>query len=125
MQIKWEKNSRVMDLVKQGKVDHKDVIPKTQTDNFPAEATTVRMQRITAQYPTVTLHIRGKSNKTLYAFGNGQAYECAETCRVNFGGCWQGKANKAMDSNGNLDENYTWLDVHNAVTEVKEAMGMK
>ena len=124
MQIKWEKNSRVMDLVGQGKIDHKDVISKTQTDNFPAEATTVRMHRVTSQYPTVTLHIRGKSRPRKYAWMNGATYECAETCRVNFGGEWQGKVNKAMDSNGNLDENYTWLDVHNAVTEVKEVMGI-
>ena len=113
-----------MDLVNQGKIDYKDVIQKTQTDRFPAEAATVRMHRVTTQHPIVTLHIRGKSQQRTNAWNN-FAYECAETCRVNFGGDWQGKPNKAMDSNGNLDEHYTWLDVHNAVTEVKEAMGVK
>ena len=45
-------------------------------------------------------------------------YECAETCRVNFGGSYD----NTMCSNGLLDEEYTWQDVHNLVEEVKEKM---
>ena len=35
-----------MGLVNQGKIDAKDVIPKTQTENFPAEAATVRLRKV-------------------------------------------------------------------------------
>ena len=123
MKIKWEKNSRSKQLADQGKIRHEDVINKTQTQNFPAGAATVRVTRMASQHPIVTLHIRGKSKKHTNSWNN-YTYENAETCRVNFGGEWQGKPNKAMDSNGNLDESYNWLDVHNAVEEVKELIGL-
>ena len=123
MKIKWERNSRSKQLADQGKIKHEDVINKTQTQNFPAEAATVRMTRMAAQYPVITLHIRGKSKKRTNSWNN-YTYECAETCRVNFGGDWQGKADKTMNSNGVLDEDYNWQDVHDAVEEVKETMGL-
>ena len=125
MKIKWEKNSISKSLARQGKIKDEDIIEKTQTQNFPAEVATVRIHRVNQKHPNVTLHIRGKSRQRQYQYASGpHTYECAETCRVNFGGEWQGKPHKAMDSNGNLDERYTWLDVHNAVEEVKELMGM-
>ena len=124
MKIKWEKNSISKSLAQQGKIKDEDIIEKTQTQNFPAEVATVRIHRVNQKYPHVTLHIRGKSKPRKYAWMNGASYECAETCRVNFGGEWQGTPYKAMDSNGNLDESYNWLDVHNAVEEIKELMGM-
>ena len=121
MKIKWEKNSRALALVADGKIDHEDIIDRTTTDNFPAEAATVRMSQLAKKSPNITVHIRGKSRQRPY--WNGGTYECASTCRINLGGEWQGKRNPAMDSNGELDEGLSWLDVHNIVTEVKEAMG--
>ena len=121
MELKWEKNTRVMGLVNQGKIDAKDVIPKTQTENFPAEAATVRLRKVREKYPFVTLHIRGKSDVRNHTWGT---YEYAPTCRVNFGGQWQGRANKFMDSNGQLEEGLTWLDVHNLVERTKQALGI-
>ena len=118
MELKWEKNTRVMGLVNQGKIDAKDVIERTQTHNFPAEAATVRLRKVRDKYPFVTVHIRGKAHLV------GGIYNVAPTCRVNFGGQWQGRANKFMDSNGQLEEGLTWLDVHNVVERAKQALGI-
>jgi hypothetical protein len=118
MNIKWESNSRAKALVAQGKIKYEDIIPRTQTVNFPADTATVRMAKPQAKVPYVTLHIRGKSNVKTYPYGNGQTYDCAETCRVNFGGVYD----RMMCSNGNLDENLSWLDVHNVVERVKQTM---
>tara|TARA_Y100000310_G_scaffold267099_1_gene278925 strand:+ start:1257 stop:1625 length:369 start_codon:yes stop_codon:yes gene_type:complete len=120
MNIKWEKNSTVSRLAAEGKIRDEDVIAHCRTDEFPAGAATVRLRNVRDKNPTVTVHIRGKSRQRPY--WNGGTYECASTCRVNFGGSWQGKPNTVMDSNGELDENLNWLDVHNVVTKVKEAM---
>ena len=117
MKLKWERNSRAISLVSQGKIKDEDIIPRTQTENFPVETCTVRMAKPREKVPFITLHIRGKSNQRTYSWNN-QTYECAETCRVNFGG----RHNNTMCSNGNLDEDYTWQDVHNTVEEVKEVM---
>ncbi len=117
MKIKWESNSRAKALVADGKIKGEDIIPRTQTDNFPAETCTVRMAKPREKVPFITLHIRGKSKQRTYSWSQG-TYECAETCRINFGGNY----NNMMCSNGNLDEEYTWKDVHNLVEEVKEAM---
>ena len=103
----------------EGKIKANDIIKRTTTDNFPFEAATVRLAKVREKRPFVTVHIRGKGTKSQWGGYYGP------TCRVNFGGSWQGKTNDFMDSNGQLEEGLTWLDVHNAVTEVKEAMGMK
>jgi len=117
MELKWEKNSRVVGLVNQGKIDAKDVIPKTQTANFPYEMATVRLAKVREKNPFVTVHIRGKEiNNGLYSYGT--------TCRVNFGGHWQGTPNEFMDSNGQLEQGLTWLDVHNVVERTKQALGI-
>jgi len=118
MELKWEKNSRVVGLVNQGKIDAKDVIPKTQTANFPAEAATVRLHRVRDKHPFVTVHIRGKDQPSQWGWNN------APTCRVNFGGQWQGTPNEFMDSNGQLEQGLTWLDVHNVVERTKQALGI-
>ena len=107
-----------MSLVNQGKIDAKDVIERTQTHNFPAESATVRLHRVRDKYPFVTVHIRGNDRPNQWGYNN------APTCRVNFGGQWQGKANKFMDSNGQLEEGLTWLDVHNVVERAKQALGI-
>ena len=120
MEIKWERNTRALALAAQGKIKGEDILPRSKTEEFPTETATVRMRQLSHQFPHVTVHIRGKAaSKSTW---NGRTYEYAPTCRVNFGGEWQGKQNTSMDSNGDLAENMTWLDVHNVVTEVKEAM---
>ena len=121
MKLKWEKNSRVIDLVNQGKIDSEDVIERTQTDRFPFEAATVRMKRVRDKHPFVTVHIRGPKKTKTNSYNN-FTWDYAPTCRVNFGGEWGGTANTAMDSNGDLDENLTWLDVHYVVERVKQTM---
>ena len=47
MKIYWERNSKVRNLLNQGKISDEDVIQKTTTDNFPDDAATVRIQGIT------------------------------------------------------------------------------
>ena len=117
MDIKWELNSRVKSLAAHGKIKHEDIISRTQTENFPAETCTVRMAKPREKVPFITLHIRGKSKKKTNTYNN-FSWEWAETCRVNFGGSYD----SAMCSNGILDEDYTWQDVHNLVEKVKEVM---
>ena len=125
MVIKWEKNSRVERLVAEGKIRDEDVIPRTQTDNFPAEAATVRLAKVREKNPNVTIHIRGPKEHT--KSWNGHGFEYALTCRVNLGGTqWRGNGpNMTMNSNGELHQDYDWQDVHNIVTKVKEAMEIK
>ncbi len=106
-----------MNLVGEGTIDFEDVIERTTTDNFPVEAATVRLAKVREKKPFVTVHIRGKSKQK--AYWNGGTYECASTCRINMGGSYNG-----MDSNGELCEDLTWLDVHEVVTEVKKAMNL-
>ena len=118
MKIKWESNSRVKGLMAEGKIKPEDVIQKTQTDNFEPMTCTVRMSIPKAPMPSMTLHIRGKSNVKTYPYGKG-SYQCAETCRVNFGGYHY---NTTMNANGILDDCYSWEDVHNAVEKVKKVI---
>ncbi len=115
--IKWERNSRVMALVAQNRIDFDDVIPRTQTDKFPSETCTVRMARMNEKIPFITLHIRGKGVTKTNTYNN-YTWTNSHTCRVNFGGSYD----STMCSNGLLDEDYSWQDVHNLVEEVKEVM---
>jgi hypothetical protein len=117
MNIKWEKNSRVNRLLAESKISENDVIAHCKTDEFPPEMATVRIQRVRDKTPTVTIHIRGKSKPR--KVWNGNTYECATTCRVNISNDWK---TGTMSSNGDLDEDYDWQDVHEVVTRVKEAM---
>ncbi len=121
MKLKWERNSRVLGLAAQDKIKDEDIIDRTTTDNFPAETATVRMQRLSEKQPHTVLHIRGKSKQRPY--WNGGTYECAMTCRVTLNNTWDGQS-FGMSSNGELDEDLSWLDVHNIVAEVKGAMGV-
>ena len=121
MELKWEKNTRVMGLVSQGKIDFEDVIERTQTDKFPVEAATVRLRKVRDKHPFVTVHIRGKSDVRTHPWGS---LEYAPTCRINFGGEWGGTPNEFMDSNGQLEEGLTWLDVHNVVERTKQALAI-
>lgn len=121
MKIKWERNGKVLNLAAQGKIKDEDILPKSRTDEFPCDAATVRIQRLSDKTPSVTIHIRGKSTKRQYNQHNGstQTYEYANTCRVNISNDWK---TGTMSSNGELDEDYDWHDVHKAVEEVKETL---
>ena len=121
MKLKWERNSRALGLVAQGKIKDKDILPRSRTDEFPPEVATVRMQKLSDKVPHVVVHIRGKSKQR--KLWNGHDYECAMTCRVTLAGIWGGQF-FGMSSNGELDEDYDWQDVHNVVTEVKKAMNL-
>jgi len=118
IKLKWEKNSRALTLAAQGKIKDEDIIPRTTTDNFPDDVATVRIQRVREKKPHVVIHIKGgaKSRQLPYYSGT---HSWATTCRVTLAGAW----GDTMCSNGDLDEDYTWQDVHNVVTEVKTAMG--
>ena len=118
MELKWERNSRALSLMAEGKISDEDVIARTQTDKFPADAATVRIQKVNENNPHVVVHIRGKS-KTKQNVWNGNAYESANTCRVTVSSHWGADT---MCSNGDLDEDLNWLDVHNVVVRVKEVM---
>ena len=118
--IKWERNSRALSLASDGKIASEDIIPRMKTEDFPAETATVRMAKPQDKSPFVTVHIRGKSKKRTYWHGGG-TYECASTCRVNISNMWSGQ-DFGMSSNGELDPDLTWLDVHNAVMQVQETM---
>ena len=103
-------------MVSEGVLKEDDIIRRMTTDEFPPEAATVRLADVRAEKPYVTVHIRGKSRQR--QLWNGHAYECAATCRVNL----LGPNAKTMCSNGDLDEGLNWLDVHNVVEKVKQAM---
>ena len=117
MIIKWEKNSRVNRLMAESKISDEDVIARCRTDEFPSEAATVRIQKVKDKVPHVVVHIRGKSKQR--SMWNGHSYECASTCRVSVGT----DSISTMSSNGDLDEDLSWLNVHKIVEEVKLAMG--
>ena len=89
MNIVWEKNSRVLALAADGKIDYKDIIDRTTTDNFPAGTATVRMQGLNEKQPHTVLHIRGKSKQKPYRMISG-TFQCATTCRVTLDNAWKG-----------------------------------
>ena len=126
MKLKWERNSRALNLAAQGKIKDEDILPRSRTDEFPTETATVRMQKLSDNVPHVVVHIRGKSKQKQNVW-NGNAYESAQTCRVTLAIASYGQAagqSFGMSSSGELDEDLTWQDVHNIVTEVKEAMSL-
>ena len=120
MKIKWEKNSRVLNLASQGKINPNDIVDRSRTDEFLDEVATVRMHKVREKAPFVTVHIRGKHKTHTRPWGsrNYRRHGHASVCRVNFGG----PHTNTMCSNGDLDEDYTWQDVHSVVEKVKEVM---
>ena len=121
MTVKWERNSKVKDLVNRGKIKIENVIPHTTTDNFPCETATVRMQGMNKKIPFTTIHIRGKGNaKSFNSWGGTpKTYVHANTMRVNMGSEYYEEQHGVS---GELDKDLSFMDVHNAVTEVREAM---
>jgi hypothetical protein len=116
-----ERNSRALSLEGQGKIKGEDIIKRCRTDEFPVEAATVRMQKLSDKIPHTVIHIRGKSKQR--KLWSGHTYECASTCRVTLANHWNG-SDFGMSSSGELDEDLNWLDVHLTVEEVREAMGI-
>ena len=105
-------------MAAQGKINHEDIIARCRTDEFPPETATVRIQNVRDKVPHVVIHVRGKAKPR--QLWNGHTYECASTCRVNI----LNSFSKSMSSNGELDEDYNWQDVHNIVEEVRGAMSL-
>ena len=116
MELKWEKNSRVQSMAVQGKIKFEDIVPRSRTDEFLDEMATVRMHKVRDKKPFVTIHIRGEIKKQTN--GHGYSWNYAPVCRINLGGPYT----NTMCSNGDLDENYSWKDVHDVVEEVKQVM---
>ena len=119
MKINWERNSRVLGLAAQGKIKDEDILPRSTTGDFPDDAATVRIQRVREKKPHVVIHIKGKAKSRQLPWSS-QNHTWAATCRVTLAGAW----GDTMCSNGDLDEDYTWQDVHDTVEEVKEVMSL-
>ena len=119
MNIYWERNSKVKNLLDQGKITDKDVIQKTTTDDFPIEAATVRIQGITKKHPSVSVHIRGDSFQRTY--GGSHSWTCMPVLRVNMGSEWY---EQGHGLSGDLPKGVSFLDVHNVITKVRETLGL-
>jgi len=104
-------------MAAQGKIKFEDIVPRSRTDEFLDEVATVRMHKVREKKPFVTVHIRGKSAQRTTQW---HTWTYAPVCRINLGGPYA----DTMCSNGDLDESYSWQDVHNVVEEVKEAMSI-
>ena len=115
MEIKWERNSRALALAIAGKIKDEDIIPRTQTYNFPKGMATVRMQRMNEKIPQITVHIRAHDRSRNQGHST---WTHAATLRVNM------YPDLVSVPSGELDEGLTWLDVHNVVESVKATMGL-
>ena len=115
----WEKNSRAVSMANQGKIEHKDIVSRSRTDEFLDEAATVRLHRVRDKNPFVTIHIRGKNKQQTNSHGFSWRY--APVCRINLGGSYT----NTMCSNGDLAEEYNWQDVQNLVEKTKTALEIK
>jgi len=135
--IYWENNSRAKGLFVAGKIKDTDIIKRCKTAEFPVNAMTVRMHRLSDKYPYITLHVKGDGETKYQTWGNppnqqSYAYDTANTLRVSFGGSkWNNQTNtrnpvemdKHTTFNGMLDESGPPLqDIVDAVAEVKEKM---
>tara|TARA_Y100001938_G_scaffold11015_1_gene13743 strand:+ start:200 stop:559 length:360 start_codon:yes stop_codon:yes gene_type:complete len=119
MKIYWERNSKVKNLLNQGKISDEDVIKKTSTDNFPTDAATVRIQGITRKTPFVSVHIRGETFQRTY--GNGRTWNCQPVMRVNMGSEYY---EDTHGLSGELPKGVSFLDVHNVITKVRKTLGL-
>ena len=137
--IYWESNSRAKGLFVAGKIKDTDIIKRCKTAEFPKNAMTVRMHRLSDKYPYIVLHVKGDGQTKQSSWGTGTnqqtyTYCTANTLRVSFGGSkWNNQTHKRnlveMDKyttfNGMLDESGPPLqDIVDAVAEVKEKMGI-
>ena len=118
MKVYWERNSKVRNLLNQGKITDKDVIKKTTTDNFPVEAATVRIQGVTRKHPFVSVHIRGQQFQRKYSGGS---WNCQPVMRVNMGSEYY---EDTHGLSGDLPKGVSFLDVHNVITKVRETLGL-
>ena len=135
--IYWENNSRAKGLAASGKIESNEIIPRCKTAEFPKNAMTVRMHRLSDKYPYIVLHVKGDGETKHQSWGIGASqqhysYCTANTLRVSFGGSmWNNQTNTRKTSdpdehttfNGMLDGSGPPLqDIVDAVAEVKEKM---
>ena len=106
MQVKWESNSRVKNLVGRG-IEAGDIIPRSKTMDFPAATATVRLAKVREKNPHVVIHIRGKGQKKSYPYFDYQSniqkthtYTHANTLRLGF---TAGKPEEGFFTNGEMD----------------------
>ena len=119
MKIYWERNSKVKNLLNQGKISDEDVIQKTTTDNFPNDAATIRIQGITRKHPLVSVHIRGEAFQRNW--GGSHTYNCQPVMRVNMGSEYY---EDTHGLSGELPKGVSFLDVHNVITKVRDTLGL-
>lgn len=119
MKIYWERNSKIKNLLNQGKISEEDVIQKTSTADFPDEAATVRIQGITKKHPFVSVHIRGEIFQRTYS--GGHTWNCLPVMRVNMGSEYY---EDTLGLSGDLPKGVSFLDVHNVITKVRKTLGL-
>ena len=118
MKIKWETNSRVKELAADGLINHEDIIPRTNTNNFPSNTATVRLKDVRAKRPWVTVHIRGEGQSKTNNYNN-YTWIHAVTMRVNFGHEY-----RDYSLSGELHGALDFTEVDEVVKKVKLTMGM-
>ena len=120
MKIYWERNSKVKNLLNQGKISDDDVLSKRSTSDFPNDAATVRIQGLTNKNPLVSVHIRGEEFQRMY---NGGVYtlNCLPVMRVNMGSEYY---EDTHGLSGDLPKGVSFLDVHNVITKVRKTLGL-
>ena len=107
--IFWEKNSRV-----KGIVPPEQIINKTSTDKFPADAVTIRMYNVNSKNPTATAYFYGKEAQ--YTSWNGN-YTMAETkLMVTFD-----KDKEGYSFNGGL-KSFSLQDLKEVLDSVRETL---
>jgi len=107
--IFWEKNSRV-----KGIVPPEQIINKTTTDKFPADAVTIRMYNVNDKNPTATAYFYGKEAQ--YTGWNGN-YSMAETkLMVTFN-----KDQEGYSFNGGV-KSFSLQDIKEVLDSVRETL---
>ena len=119
MKIYWERNSKVKNLLNQGKISDDDVLSKRSTSDFPNDAATVRIQGLTNKNPLVSVHIRGEVFQRTY--GGGHTWNCQPVMRVNMGSEYY---EDTHGLSGDLPKGVSFLDVHNVITKVRKTLGL-
>tara|TARA_Y100001938_G_scaffold67934_1_gene94251 strand:+ start:207 stop:569 length:363 start_codon:yes stop_codon:yes gene_type:complete len=120
MKIFWERNSKVRNLLNQGKISDEDVLSKRSTSDFPNDAATVRIQGLTNKNPLVSVHIRGEEFQRTFV-GGMSSWNCTPVMRVNMGSEWY---EDTHGLSGELPKGVSFLDVHNVITKVRKTLGL-
>jgi hypothetical protein len=109
--IFWEKNSRV-----KGVVPSAQIINKTTTDKFPADAVTIRMYNVNDKNPSVTAYFHGKESKQ--TSWSGTNYIVAETkLMVSLT-----KEGNGYNFNGSIIDFFSLQDLKEVLDSVRETL---